>query len=304
MAFNPAATYNTVVDADGKVYTLQSGIYYDAQGNTWTSLPPSKNGYAAVSSVGVNPQSIVLAGTPATLTNPAFQVTNSVDNYTQISIQNKSATVNSSADVVAYPDNVSASDLTGFMDMGITSSAYAQAAYAVTGANEGYLFMSAVSGSGKSGDMVLATDATGTTNAIRFYTGGFDLTNRLRMKITSTGVTFVTGVTLTNLMMSTTAPTVSGFGTSPSVVSNNGTAAFTINVGTGGTASTGTITLPAAATGWVLTGCHDVTTPGSFITRQTGGTSTTITVTNYSATTGLAIAWTASDILRCAAIAY
>ena len=58
-----------------------------------------------------------------------------------------------------------------------------------------------------------------------------------------------------------------------------------------------------ATTGWVVD-CHDVTTPASFITEQTGGTTATATVTNYSRTTGLAIAWTASDILRCAARAY
>lgn len=124
-------------------------------------------------------QTITLAGTPAVLTNPTVQCTNSVDNYTQISIQNKSATANSSADLIAYPDNVSASDLTGFMDMGITSSAYAQAAYAITGSNEAYLFGSAPAGAGKTGDMVIATDSTGSANSIWFGTGGFaSLANR------------------------------------------------------------------------------------------------------------------------------
>ena len=107
----------------------------------------------------------------------------------------------------------------------------------------------------------------------------------------------------TILTDSATAPTVSGFGTSPSVPNANGTAAFTINVGTGGTASTGTINLPTAATGWVVQ-CQDVTNPASFITSQTGGTTTTATVTNYDRATGLAIAWTASDVLRCSARAY
>ena len=98
-------------------------------------------------------------------------------------------------------------------------------------------------------------------------------------------------------------PTVTGFGTSPSVVTSNGTHAFTINVGTGGTASTGTITLPTATTAWVCN-MWDVTNPDSFNTKMTGGTATTVTVTNYSMTTGNAIAWTASDILRVSCIAY
>lgn len=120
-----------------------------------------------------SPLSIIVAGTPATLTNPLLQTTNSVNDYTQISSQNKSAGANASADHIAYPDNVTSSDLTGFVDIGITSSAFAQAAYTVTGANEAYLFGSAPSGASKSGSLVIATDSTGTNNNIDFYVGGF-----------------------------------------------------------------------------------------------------------------------------------
>lgn len=112
------------------------------------------------------------------------------------------------------------------------------------------------------------------------------------------------------MLISNQAPTVSGFGTSPSVPNQHGSAAFEINVGTGGTASTGTINFPSgspaarvAATGWA---CHvqDVTNPDSFVTVQTGGTVSTVTLKNYSRTTGSAIAWTASDVLRCSCFAY
>lgn len=105
------------------------------------------------------------------------------------------------------------------------------------------------------------------------------------------------------LLLSSTAPTVTGFGTSPSVPSNNGTGAFTVNVGTGGSASTGTVTLPTAATGWVCS-AFDVTNPDTAVTNQTGGTTTTATFTNYSRTTGIATAWAASDILRMSCHAY
>ncbi len=109
-----------------------------------------------------------------------------------------------------------------------------------------------------------------------------------------------TGATVGNLLFSTTAPTVVA-GAGASIVASNGTAAFTINLG--GAAQTGTITLPAATTGWVLC-MHDVTTPASFVFGQTGGNQTTATFTCYSRTTGLAINWTANDILRVMAIAY
>lgn len=127
-------------------------------------------------------------GQPSTLTNPTYQATASVDNYTQIAIQNKSATANASADQICYPDNVTSSDLTGFVDMGITSSAFSQAAYAVTVANEGYLFMSAPSGAGKTGNLVIATDSTGSANAIKFATGGFNSTANFRAQIDGSGL--------------------------------------------------------------------------------------------------------------------
>lgn len=102
-----------------------------------------------------------------------------------------------------------------------------------------------------------------------------------------------------------TAPTISsGFGTSPSIASNNGTAAFTVNVGTGGVATSGVIGLPAATTGWNVN-CTDITTNSAtvFITKQTASTTTTATIGNFN-TSAAAAAWVASDILRCVAMAY
>lgn len=104
---------------------------------------------------------------------------------------------------------------------------------------------------------------------------------------------------------SPTAPTISsGFGSSPSIVNNNGTCAFEINVGTGGSASTGVIGLPAAAHGWVCQ-VGDITTSASFVTYQAAPLSTTSAqVANTSRTTGLNIAWTASDHLVVSCFGY
>lgn len=107
------------------------------------------------------------------------------------------------------------------------------------------------------------------------------------------------------LWESPTAPTISsGFGTSPSIVGANGTEAFTINVGTGGAASSGVVGFPAATTGWVIH-CDDLTSPlvgGGFIVKQTASSTTTATITGYNASF-VATAWTASDILHCIAAA-
>lgn len=111
-----------------------------------------------------------------------------------------------------------------------------------------------------------------------------------------------TTISEVNLLTSNAAPTISsGFGTSPSIASSNGTAAFTVNVGTGGTATSGVIGLPTAANGWVVH-CDDLTTQSAsvFITKQTASSTTTATVTQYN-TSGVATAWVASDILHCMA---
>jgi hypothetical protein len=126
-------------------------------------------------------------------------------------------------------------------------------------------------------------------------------------------VTFTGGLTstlykTTNLLISATAPTISsGFGTSPSVAANNGTAAFTIDVGTGGTATNGVIGLPTATTGW---NCFttDITARAAHVadthTVQTASTTASATIENQTISTGAAVAWTASDIVRVSCFAY
>lgn len=101
-----------------------------------------------------------------------------------------------------------------------------------------------------------------------------------------------------------TPPTISaGFCTSPSIPNANGTAAFTINVGSACAGSTGTLAMPTAPTGWVCD-FHDVTTPASNIVEQTGGATNTVTLTNYVRTTGVAGNFTSSDVIRAKCVSY
>jgi hypothetical protein len=105
--------------------------------------------------------------------------------------------------------------------------------------------------------------------------------------------------------VSGTAPTISsGFGGTPSISANNGTIAFRVNVGTGGSATSGVIGLPTASTGWNCQ-CTDITTTSStvFITKQTASSTTSATVGNFT-DTGSTGAWTASDILACSCFGY
>jgi hypothetical protein len=104
-------------------------------------------------------------------TNPVVTMSGSSNNYVQTYIYNPSTGTFASADFVAYPNN--GTDSSGWIDVGITSSTFNYSTYAVTGANEGYLFMSAPNASGTSGNLVIATDSTGTYNSIEFYVAGF-----------------------------------------------------------------------------------------------------------------------------------
>jgi len=105
-------------------------------------------------------------------TNPIVNMSGAANNYVQAYVNNTTNGANSSADLVAYPNN--GADSSGWVDVGITGQTYSQAAYSVTGPNEAYVFCSAPSGSGTTGNLVIATDSTGTANSIQFYTGGFN----------------------------------------------------------------------------------------------------------------------------------
>lgn len=118
-------------------------------------------------------------------TNPFLAVTGNDNNYIQQYIFNANTGASASADYVAYADN--SSDAHGWMDMGFTSSVYADATYTITGANEGYLLASAPTGAGATGNMVFGTDSTGSTNAYQFYVGGFTQAKTAwKLQLTST----------------------------------------------------------------------------------------------------------------------
>lgn len=172
-------------------------------------------------------------------------------------------------------------------------------------ANSIFLFPGSVTTGGitMGGDLLFSPDGTytiGSSGASR--PSNIFASNQVRGAILQYTGSLNTG---TALLASNTAPTISsGFGTSPSIVANNGTAAFTINVGTGGVATSGVIGLPAATTGWiVLVQNSSANTATVFLTKQTAFTTTTATIGNYDAA-GAPAAWTASNVLVCSAFAF
>lgn len=126
--------------------------------------------------------------TAISATNPLLAMTGTANAYIQSYVYNAGNTASGSADFVAYPNN--GTDTHGWVDVGITSQSYADATYTVTGPNESYLFGSAPSGSGTTGNLVYATDNTGSENAHQFYVGGFTQSkNSWRLQIGSTSTT-------------------------------------------------------------------------------------------------------------------
>jgi hypothetical protein len=120
--------------------------------------------------------------TTASLTNPTLVVTTTKTDYAQIAFSNRSANANASTDLILYTNN--GTDASGYIDMGITSSNFADPDFTITGKGDGYIFMvGAEAGSEDRGNLVLATGDTGTQNKIIFAAGGLS-SDDTQMEIT------------------------------------------------------------------------------------------------------------------------
>jgi hypothetical protein len=117
----------------------------------------------------------------ASLTNPVVVVDTNDNDYAQIAFQNRSAHADASTDFIAYSNN--GTDAAGYIDMGITSSAFNDPAFTITGPGDGYIFMVGATGGTDKGNLVFATGDTGTQNKIIFAAGGLS-SNDEQMSIT------------------------------------------------------------------------------------------------------------------------
>jgi hypothetical protein len=118
----------------------------------------------------------------ASLTNPTLVVTTTATDYAQIAFSNRSSNANASTDLILYSNN--GTDASGYIDMGITSSNFADPDFTITGKGDGYIFMvGAEASSLDQGNLVLATGDTGTQNKIIFAAGGLS-SDDTQMEIT------------------------------------------------------------------------------------------------------------------------
>ena len=175
----PTLTRTTILSSSNS----NAAVTFSGTVNVFVTYPSGKSVNLDASGVAVIGTGTALGGT----TNPIVAAVSSANNYIQEYIYNSTNGTSASADLIAYANN--STDAHGWADMGFTSQTYADATYTVTGPNEAYLFGSAPSGAGATGNLVIATDNTGSANNIQFYVGGFTQAKTAwKAQITSTGL--------------------------------------------------------------------------------------------------------------------
>jgi hypothetical protein len=155
-----------------KVLTTNGSVASWTDSPTFASLSPTII-YVGTGAAAFN--------TSAALTSPmaVFNITSSNDSYGQVAVHNASST--SSTDIIAYANN--GTDAAGWIDMGITGATFDSETYGITGAHDGYIFMSAPAGTSGAGNLVIATGDNGTDNKIIFAAGGYS-SGTTQMEIT------------------------------------------------------------------------------------------------------------------------
>ena len=172
-----------------------AGILYNSTSNTWVMDIGNSVGITSdtiyTGNVFAN-GNIHLGNTAAggyDFPNALLQGDINIDGYGQMVLKNHSQTANSSADIVAVANN--GDDGSYYIDMGINSNVYANADYAVTGFNDGYLYVNG-------GNLVIGTQTA--AKVINFFTGGTDDINNIRGTINDTGLSMVGNVTANNMI--------------------------------------------------------------------------------------------------------
>ena len=198
--------------------------------------------------------------------------------YSQVVNWNKNAGGSASADFVAVNNLGNTTNDIHYIDLGINSSTYGNTDYAVSGPNDGYLYING-------GNLVIGTQSTG--NIIKFHTGGTDSISYIRATISDTGISAAGNVTANNFIgnslaaTSITGTTVSASGTvTGQTVSAVGTVSGASVVGTTVSATANVVGGNIRTTGQVS--AQGNITAGNLITATTiidGGVSSSGNVT-------------------------
>jgi hypothetical protein len=178
--------------------SVWAGILYETTSNTWQMDIGNSVGITSdqIYTTEITANAKIHLGNAYNdydFTAALLQGDTSVDSYSQLVLKNHYQGASASADIVAVANN--GDDTVNYIDMGINSNVYSNADYAVTGFNDGYLYVNG-------GNLVIGTQTA--AKDINFFTGGTNSLSRIRGTISDTGLSMVGNVTANN-MISTTA---------------------------------------------------------------------------------------------------
>jgi hypothetical protein len=243
------------ISAGGNIIGASSNVSLVAGSYTWTfdntsnaafpgNLSATSNIRSNASFIATNVSGTISIGN----TNSFMMGIGNANNYVQSYVHNQSNTSEASADMIVYGSS-GTNDL-GFMDMGMTSNNFSSSFFTVTGKSEGYMFMSGVPGT--SGNMVIATNSTGSNNSIEFYVGGFSSPKGANRPLLVSN----TGISVTGNITGNTNGFAIGYRDVPQVAASNATIGLT-DAGKhfySTTAGNFTLTIPNNATTTFSTG--------------------------------------------------
>lgn len=203
---NTATTYAGINNSGLSTGNISNNFYasilYSTSSNTWVMDIGNSDGITSdtIYSTEITANGNIHLGNAYNnydFVNALIQGDTNVDTYSQFVLKNHSQTANASADIVAVANN--GDDTVYYIDMGINSNVYANTDYAVTGYNDGYLYVNG-------GNLVIGTQTAG--KVINFFTGGTNNTNKIRGTLSDTGLSMVGNVTANNMIA--TSSTISG----------------------------------------------------------------------------------------------
>ena len=137
------------------------------------------NGYVGIGNTIPNAP-LVIGSASGSFTNPLVQAAGNANSWIQINGQNLNNGNNASTDLVLARSD--GNDTAGFIDVGINSNTYAQAAYSIMSPRSGYVFTNG-------GDLSLGTQ---TAHNIIFHTGNTTAASE-RLRINTTGAIILAG---------------------------------------------------------------------------------------------------------------
>ena len=146
----------------------------------------------------------VLTVVGANATNPTFSATlgefvSNEPSYSQLFVQNQNNNANASADIVAY--NNLGDGTNYFVDVGMTSSTYNEAAYPIFQANDTYVYSGGnTAGTGAAGDIARLMIGTSTANSnVVIFGGSVNVNATIATFVASTqNVNFANNISVTS----------------------------------------------------------------------------------------------------------